>query len=501
LDIPSHLDLVHPDVHLDPDSLFANEKVWKARILNQHVEAQVADLRNFVIWALAELPKALNRDKVTALKELNSQWKDFLVVNQSHLPEDYLFFGPESLQTIGDETLADLKNIISLFFKTNAFYTSALTADVNGQLSIRSVDGDSYYAKVIRTIDSAYLLIDAELTNDFEISSYQVYTVSNGVKTNVDVTELEAHQILIVLLHYYAQCIHTNLHTFQYIMGSALAQAADKNVATLAFATPYIFNLASTYTAVVDLDLRVGGVLVGGLFRADRDALLGVLREMMVTWGKCKTSKHFIDRFLFSGFPDKNLPRELGILEEFRKHSEIITEFADAINDYMRPNVRYELMRVNHRLKNFLSSTGSGLSRISYLKDWIELMSVTGLMHGQTLSFTRFMATNVAYKAISPQETFTMFDLGYWRATAPTIIGAQMGRSVMESSMYENESPYFDPDLVEIIHDYTVKANNLKKEYYDQVKSEGLISDYGWILSDFFPEGFDGRQLTVTTYF
>jgi len=127
-------------------------------------------------------------------------------------------------------------------------------------------------------------------------------------------------------------------------------------------------------------------------------------------------------------------------------------------------------------------------------------MSVIGLMHGQSLSFTRLMCTKVALTAISPSDVFGPFDLAYYRSTAPTIIGAQPGRFLFNSTIFSSESHYFDPQLVAVMSKSTAEATTLKQAYYDEVNAQGDIAKHGWILSDFFPDGFDGRQLTITTY-
>ncbi len=52
-----------------------------------------------------------------------------------------------------------------------------------------------------------------------------------------------------------------------------------------------------------------------------------------------------------------------------------------------------------------------------------------------------------------------------------------------------------------MLQEFDAKAAKLKKDYYEQLmKDEDLFSEHGWILSDFCPDGIDGKQLTITTY-
>eukprot|EP01124_Arcella_intermedia_P032460 TRINITY_DN757_c0_g1_i1.p1 TRINITY_DN757_c0_g1~~TRINITY_DN757_c0_g1_i1.p1 ORF type:complete len:528 (-),score=75.33 TRINITY_DN757_c0_g1_i1:19-1602(-) len=501
--IPSHLQLVHPDVHLDPNSIFSDPLVWKAR-LGQTIPGQQADLKAFVRWALSALPSQVGKTKTSALEDLNAQFHPFLLKNNSTLalPPTYLPFGPSSLQSLTASTLPDTQRALALLLKTNAFYASALTADRAGRLSISSYTGRTFFSHIIRTTSPLhYRYVDAKLADNLTITSFEIYQISpNGTKLPQAGSALDAHEALLVLLNYYSECLHTNLHSFQYLLGSGLAHAADVSVPMNAFAGSYFLNLATTYQAVVDLDLREGGVLVGGLFQANRTALLGVLREVLARWGRFKTAEQFVDEFLFAGFPDKARPRALGLLEQFRRHAELLHSYACNTTAFMAAAPAYQLPRVNQRLRGFMRGTGARLSSVADVRQWLELMSVTGLMHGQTLSFSRLMCTKVAFVAISPGEEFGGWDVQYWRATAPTIVGAQPGRALLTAGVWERESPYYDPKLVEMVERFTVRAAQLKEEYYEEVKGEGNLERDGWLLADFFPDGFDGRQLTITTY-
>ena len=48
----------------------------------------------------------------------------------------------------------------------------------------------------------------------------------------------------------------------------------------------------------------------------------------------------------------------------------------------------------------------------------------------------------------------------------------------------------------------TTRQMEVLKEAYKKkiMKHSETFYDYGWILSDFCPDGFDGKQLTVATY-
>jgi hypothetical protein len=55
--------------------------------------------------------------------------------------------------------------------------------------------------------------------------------------------------------------------------------------------------------------------------------------------------------------------------------------------------------------------------------------------------------------------------------------------------------------LKKVLQEFDAKSAKLKKDYYEQLmRDEEIFTEQGWILSDFCPDGIDGKQLTITTY-
>jgi hypothetical protein len=52
-----------------------------------------------------------------------------------------------------------------------------------------------------------------------------------------------------------------------------------------------------------------------------------------------------------------------------------------------------------------------------------------------------------------------------------------------------------------VLQEFDAKASKMKKDYYDELmKDQVNFAEHGWILSDYCPDGIDGKQLTITTY-
>ena len=71
------------------------------------------------------------------------------------------------------------------------------------------------------------------------------------------------------------------------------------------------------------------------------------------------------------------------------------------------------------------------------------------------------------------------------------------GRRVMSSTTNAD----YAPKLQAVLDEYDETSSALKEAYKAKIMDErDVFNNYGWILSDFCPDGFDGKQLTMTTY-
>lgn len=507
--VPDFLQTVVPGVHLSPSSIFTNFSVLNSTMGGEmfFAPSQMA-LGRWVLGTIANLTQYVGQPKTDVLDTFNNKWHQNLRGN-TPLPAGYQPFGSPALMHFSDETEAELNDTLALFLKTNAFYSSALSLCA-GHPCLRRT-GNGWFAKILASVNhSVYHLVDADFDNNFGLKTYQVYITQNGEETQIkNATRLQTLTYIATLLNYYSECLHTAIHTFQYVGGSALIDASTNSAHMRAFARTFAINVFKTYNDVVGLDLHAptpgkpDGVLVGGLFVANRDGILNTLSQVIGTWGSFSTAQDWVDKFALAGF-DKATSTRLGMLRAFQDQVALLGPYTHDVVRYMEQNEDYQLQDVQHRLKTFFANAGKQQDgtltfALPDLTSWLHLQAVTGIFHGQTLSFTRFMATRAALVAISPSDVFTPFDAGYYRATSPTIVGAIKDRYVMGDAPLRIDG-VTDQGLLDIIAGYTRRTNDLKAAELARWDAAGLVEKQGWIVSDFFPEGWDGRQLTINSY-
>ena len=92
-------------------------------------------------------------------------------------------------------------------------------------------------------------------------------------------------------------------------------------------------------------------------------------------------------------------------------------------------------------------------------------------------------------------------DKGLVQVGLGTITGMVKGRHVMAS---KKQFPFVldicSGKLQQVLAKYNKRTEKYKKAYTAEIKKRDDFSTLGYIYSDFAKDGFDGKQLTVTTY-
>eukprot|EP01034_Spumella_vulgaris_P033793 gene33793-41687_t len=379
----------------------------------------------------------------------------------------------------------------------------------------------NWFKRLVNTLDDSYLRVDAKFDKNFRLVELKSYNITSGSRTvsneyeglkNRDKVE-EACAALLFLLTFYAEVIHNQLHCFHFLMTAGLPTATSHSAAISAWAAPYTHNVAAKYNEVKNVHLSENGTLFGGVFRSDRDQVLLIVREMMCKWGSFKSASQFVNEFLLLDLFD-NVKREAiletGILEQFFKHATLITPYATEIVGELERTQQGCTAQCSEALRKFLADTSDKehevVSSISTLNTWIELMSVTGMLHGCTLSYTRLMCTPAIISQLNRKETvYSASDIAALNTFSNGLFGVVECRHVFSNTIQGNTLFYALPAGVEkCLSKFYALSVVMKEDYLSQLRTPQRVKEFaahGWILSDYCPEGVDGKQLSLTSYF
>jgi len=412
--------------------------------------------------------------------------------------KDYKFFGNSK----HSENLTYL-------LKTNPFFAFALTERAEGGFEIMSFDPTDpenknddapLYRKLVSTLSGPGRRVNFLFDESMKITGFEVYDDITGQRIMDDEDKQEERACAVIYnILWYASNVHATIHVLHYLMTSAFQVASEDYADMNQWAETYASNIVHKIDQVANV-LCTGpdvptSFLTGvmGMGGSQENRVLD--KEVLDMWGQNPTAKGFVE-CMMNISPEKM--ESANILTEFNKHCELIKPFATDTANALREIDQDKYTVADHRLKDYLKKCGTFKSEINCLEQWIELMSVTGVMHGGTLSMNRLHADPDIMRYINRNaKHWDLADVNVIVGGLGSVIGMEDGRRVMSSTTNAD----YAPKLQAVLDEYDETSSALKEAYKAKIMDErDVFNNYGWILSDFCPDGFDGKQLTMTTY-
>jgi len=468
---------------------------------------------------LTEIKELLNKEKDNSQAIFDKIHETSVEYNKfgSAIPDkdSYKFFGN-----------GDSAENLKILLKTNPFMAPALQSREDGNgFELKSFDPDgienpTLYQRIIGELTGVGHRVNIQFDSKMErIEGFQMYNDVTGRQerqsdTDIDVVSSSA----IYNIFAFAQTLHVTIHVLHYIYTAALQVASDnaKFEPMNQWANDYAKHVPDKYIQVGEILVTgneakgsVNSLITGanGLgFAQERffDApIRRILKEMLQDWAKNPSADGFyMDNMM-------NLTAEemksAGILEEFSKHLELSKEFAAETCEALEKTDATKFRTAENKLVEYLKNCGELGSGLESINQWVEMMAVTGAMHGSTLSYTRLaLMPEVIRWRQKEVSKWSSVDVLFMFANLLTSIGMDdgteevyNGRHVMSKSALSGESAEL---LQDALDKYNEKATTLKTEYKDELIKNPMFNDYGWILSDWCPDSFDGKQLTIATY-
>lgn len=423
---------------------------------------------------------------------------------------------------------------LSLLVKENPFFAMSLTAgkDSKGEdcFELVSYDGDMMkanpehrYFKYTSKLVQDYLSINVRFNADMKVVA--MTTLENGKEVVIPADEYNKYASgIIYSLSYVASAMHATIHVLHFIMCTGIVHACDHDKSLSTWAQPYDDNITIKCLEVAmllmvhefgpafkKLEQHPDKYFVTGKdgFGAETGTINPYNKELLVAWGKCKTADDFINTFLLKDLYSsggKALAEKAGLLSEFSKHAAMVTPFAEELSGAMKASDEKAFAMAEEELTEFMSKCGEGVSEINSISSWVQLMSMTGIVHGSTISYTRgvMMPEVMAWRDRS-LDIWNEDDLGLISMFA-TVDGMEIDRHVMSSAMPNMlikkwDTAKIDHNVLSVLEKYDAKTKEMKEQYKAHITTDKeWFREFGWIASDWCPDGFDGKQLTITTY-
>lgn len=441
----------------------------------------------------------------------------------------YLYFGNKKFS-----------KILPLFLKESPFFTIWLTAGEEGgesYLQLQAYDEDdpekdlgTFYSSFAQNSFGKYRLFNIRFNVDMEITRLAYY--DKEAKKTVVTEEKDwdywaSAALFSTKLN--GQSVHTVIHVLHYILTSAMASATQHDVSLSTWASPYPKNIPVKYVEVGALLIRpkisfpLDGIVDKFILPSSNWAVTGPesltaashknLFDIYTIWGKCKTAQDFINNFLlrdlYASPNGKELAAKAGILKEFQKIAVNIGPYARDLTAAMKKDNPEAFARTEREFKTYIEHTGDANMEHATISHFIELMSVTGIMHGSTLSHTR---TSLVPEVMRwKNDNLDTWDYYTWKMInieVGTISGAEPGRHVFMSKDSDDDGSLvkdwdttkISKNTIAVMEEYDAKVEKIKEANKAALLKDPRFREYGWILTDWCPDGFDSKQMTLTTY-
>lgn len=425
--------------------------------------------------------------------------------------DGYLYFGNQ-----------DFTKILPMLCQTSPHWAGALTASKCGKYlelitysDEPASDSDSRLLTIMRSmLPAPERRINVRFNKDMTINKITSYETGKAVTVDEDDWNYYVTGVLFNV-GYFCNVQHTLTHVYHYYMTASIVYSTRHDKSLSAWSDPFDDTIAIKYYEVIatlfessigdnDTKGHTGKLGLGG-----SPAVMPILRDYLCIWGSLKNQDDFRKKFLLKDLyatakdPEK-LMKEAGILTELNKHFDMIDPFAKELSDAMKADNEKSFNKAETILGDFLSDCGEGLSSIDSIDAWVQSMACTGITHGSTLGYSRLslMPEYSRWRNIKA-ETFDVLDASIMQQTTGVLVGMTMGRHVFTNEI-DNQGMWdtskISPEVKAVLDKYDSKAEETKLAYQHEIEKRDDFREHGWILTDHCPDGYDGKQHTMTTY-
>jgi hypothetical protein len=433
--------------------------------------------------------------------------------------EGYLYFGNR-----------DFKTILPMLCQVNPFFASALTLSENENF----FELKAFTSEPERVKEPLYLSFMREMVDDTHSINAKFDKKMNLVEiTKLDIDSEEAVVVpedqwdyyssgIIYNLLFYSSTVHADIHVLHYLMCACIIMSTrDTSDSIEKWADIFDDNIAIKYVEVAALLFPSSissddSKLVSGVdgFGAT-NKIMPKVKKLLQLWGSLKNEEDFTKKFLLDGIYStasdeaqaESMLKEGNILCEYKKHSDNVQPYADDLCAAFKEDNPSAFDETNERIKKFMEACGrekGEVSSIDSISSWAQLMCLTGIVHGSTLSYTRMVVVPevLRWRNIHSEE-WDNYDISLMTGGFNTAQGMTVDRHTFTSEIkngFEWKTDVIAKPVMDVLQKYDGIADELKLEYTKEIEKRDDFREYGWILTDHCQDGYDGKQHTITTY-
>jgi len=519
-------------------------------------------LSDYKLFFGGGLNKAFDGNAFPLDKEkLSEESKAYFARKQAHMVSSILKFNPEDPDPVPGYLYFgnhNFQKILSLFVKENPNAAFFLTAgeDADGRfLELKAYDENdfnktlhTYYSDLVQLLSESaqFHFINVRFDKNMDITNITYYdeTARKSVAPPKEQWDMWAAGALYNLFYIGGAAAHAVTHVFHYILATGIYHSTQHDESLRTWAAPFMENVPDRY---LDVGLALFDSSYGPFFFFFRQYIplsmifrnsfaqvftpqgristgaqsLGprftkyAKEHIFKVWGKCHTVDEYIERFLFRDLiktGGKDLANEAGILKQFFKITKHIVPYAKEMTDAMKKDNEDAYITANAYFFNYLRQSSDTGITIKNIESFIQLFSFTAIMHGSTLSMARLaLVPEVMRWKDRANDKWSVHDRLAISVIHATDAGVMDGRHVFMhkpppevawlSAFNKWDIDKIGKNLYQVMKKYGEMVEQDKEKNKAELMSDPeYLRNYGWILTDWCPDGFDGKQMTVASY-
>jgi len=234
-----------------------------------------------------------------------------------------------------------------------------------------------------------------------------------------------------------------------------------------------------------------------GFSTSSHESVVSKAAKLNNLWSTFRTAEEYVYSFLFQNVK-KEFLNQAGIAVEYRHQIDLCKYFSFDLELQLKKLDGFEA--ASSSFAELCADTGAlGVSSVKTIKQFIELMTASSLLHGSTLSMTRLHICPAIISLMNYKNPkYTSGDAKLIGQLLGTIVGSLEGYAVYSSKLPLKGAPY---GIINVLKKYEGLSEKLKIMFYDKIsQDEAYFKNFGWIQTDHAPEGVDGKQYTISTY-
>jgi len=302
------------------------------------------------------------------------------------------------------------------------------------------------------------------------------------------------------LLYFFEVC-HAALHVYTYIMLGA-ANTATFGTEMYDFVKQYEPNIFIKYQEVALLLFNEkNGLLCGQAWNpVDYDKCMKAAKDVFALYAGQSTAKEWFENVFCAG--NEAIIRNELLLPQARNYVPVFKKLSNGAIEKLHKKLDQHYFQsmadVNEKLLTYLSKTdgddsASTMFTLHDFENWVECQGMAGLLHGNTLSFTRLIFTK--YCQFGGDWKSENFDPKFSASSAA--VGTLMG--LEESHAINQAKPVEHTEFYDMMKSFQSLTADIQEDFWKKL-SPSEKEQFTWVLSVWGPNMLDQTQLTISTY-